>query len=271
MKPVTRRILNAIALLGWSGLILYFHASGRMVKYLAPDFRMIALLGALGLLVTGGMILFTARKEVTCGHDHDSQDGCHSHEETDVHPWIALLLLLVPAGLSAVWTQDQYSAATLQRKGLYDTPASTQVFLADSVPALSREEIENTHTKTPDGYFEFSLMDLFFSSGDRTLQGAIQGMKVETEGRWVDEKVRNPHGTRKRLYRLFMTCCAADSRAIPIILEFNAPPPSFPENGWVRVSGTMTFPMEDGRIQPVLVADHVLAAEPPFEETFLRN
>jgi hypothetical protein len=39
----------------------------------------------------------------------------------------------------------------------------------------------------------------------------------------------------------------------------------------VKVSGTMRFPMEDGVIQPLLVADRALAAEPPYEESFLRK
>jgi uncharacterized membrane protein YcgQ (UPF0703/DUF1980 family) len=94
---------------------------------------------------------------------------------------------------------------------------------------------------------------------------------VQTDGRWIDEKLRNPNGTRKRLYRLFLTCCAADSRAMPIILEFDGPAPEFPENSWVRVSGTMRFPMEEGVLQPVLMVEHVVATEPPAEENFMRN
>jgi hypothetical protein len=144
-------------------------------------------------------------------------------------------------------------------------------FLASSLPPLTREEIEKSHRKTADGFYEFNLMELFFSTGDRELQSVIDGMKVETEGRWLEEKVRNPNGTRKRLYRLFMTCCAADSRAIPIVLEFGKTPPELPENGWVKVAGTMRFPLEEGVLQPLLVVERAVAAEPPFEESFLRK
>ncbi|NQX02720.1 hypothetical protein HQ447_18830, partial [bacterium] len=113
--------------------------------------------------------------------------------------------------------------------------------------------------------------ELYFSAGDREMQSLLDGLKVETEGRWMDEKIRNPHGSRKRLYRLFITCCAADSRPIPIVLEFGKTPPEFPENGWVRVSGTMRFLLEEGVLQPVLVVERVLAAEPPYEESFMRK
>ncbi len=273
MKPGLRRILFSLAILVWSAVLLYFHATGRVSKYLAPDFRPLALLGGLGLAVLGLFNLCTAGRAADCGHDHGGGDSCgHDHETSDLHPLVALLLMVLPVGLSVAWTKDEYSAAALSRKGLYDAPsASTPAFLAAAMPPLTREEIEKSHRKTADGFYEFSLMELFFATGDRELQSAIDGLKVETEGRWVEEKTRNPQGTRKRLYRLFITCCAADSRAIPIVLEFGKTPPEFPENGWVKVAGTMRFPLEEGVLQAVLTVDRVMAAEPPYEESFLRK
>jgi uncharacterized repeat protein (TIGR03943 family) len=263
----------SLAVLLWSAVLLYFHASGRITKYLAPDFRPIAFAGGLGLAVMGLFNLLTSGQRAGCGHDHgdDGVDGC-DHESGDIHPMAALLLMVLPVGLSVAWTRDEYSPAALARKGLYDSPAQAgSAFLSTVMPPLTREMIERSHRKTADGYYEFSLMELFFATGDREMQSIIDGMKVETEGRWMDEKMRNPGGTRKRLYRLFITCCAADGRAIPIVLEFNGPPPDLPENGWVKVSGTMSFPLEDGMLQPVLVADRAAAAEPPYEESFLRR
>ena len=188
-----------------------------------------------------------------------------------MNPVTALLIMVLPVVMASIWTKDEYSPNALARKGLYDSPASAATFLATAMPPLTREEMEKTHRKTPDGFYEFNLMELFFATGDRELQNAISGLKVETEGRWVEEKVRNPNGTRKRLYRLFITCCAADSRAVPIVLEFGSQPPEYPENEWVKVAGTMTFPLEEGLIQPVLQVERVLAAEPPYEESFMRN
>ena len=273
MNPRTRRILFSIAVLCWSAVLLYFYSSGRINKYLAPDFRVITFAGGLGLAVLGLFNLLTAGQQAGCGHDHSGgEDDPHDHENSDMHPLTAVVLMLLPVGLSVAWTKDEYSAAALARKGLYDSPsAHTAPFLAASMPSLTLEEIEKTHRKTADGYLEFSLMELFFSTGDREVQTLVDGLKVETEGRWMDEKMRNPNGSRKRLYRLFITCCAADSRAIPIILEFGKAPPDFPENGWVKVSGTMRFPLEEGVIQPVLTVDRAMASEPPYEESFMRN
>jgi uncharacterized repeat protein (TIGR03943 family) len=273
MNPKTRRILFSVAVLVWSGVLLYFHASGRINKYLAPDFRPVAFMGGLGLAVLGIFNLLTAGQSTGCGHQHGPGDHAeHDHESSDVHPLAAFFLMVIPVLLSVAWTKDAYSASALGRKGLYDKPTDMNTsFLAAAMPPITREMIEQSHRKTPDGYYEFNLMELFFATGDREMQSVIEGMKVETEGRWVEEKSRNSNATRKRLYRLFMTCCAADSRAIPIVLEFGESPPEMPENGWVKVAGTMTFPIEEGSIQPLLKAERTLAAEPPFEESFLRQ
>ena len=114
-------------------------------------------------------------------------------------------------------------------------------------------------------------MELFFATGDRELQNLISGLEVETEGRIVEEKANNESGTRMRLYRMFMTCCVADSRAIPIILEFGKEPPMLPENGWVKIAGKMTFPEENGMLRAVLEVERATAAEVPLEEKFLRR
>jgi uncharacterized repeat protein (TIGR03943 family) len=272
MNAPLRRILFSTAVLSWSAALLYFHASGRINKYLAPDFRIIALLGGLGLAVLGCFNILTASRLADCGHDHGDDGDPHDHEGQDGNPWISMWLMVVPLVLAVCWTKDAYSADTLSRKGLYDAPSDvSSLFLSANIPPLTREYIEKNHDRSEDGYYDFNLMELFFATGDREMQSVIDGMKVETEGRWVEEKANNPKGTRKRLYRLFMTCCIADSRAVPVILEFGKEPPNFPDNDWVRVSGTMRFPLEEGTLQAVIMVDHVIAANPPVEESFLRK
>lgn len=269
MSAVVRRISFSLAVLFWAGSLLYFYGSGRIVKYLAPDFREIALVGGLGLAVLGLFNLLTAFQQADCGHDH-GEEG-HDHEGGDMNPFTALLLMVVPVALSVAWTKDTFSQATLARKGLYDDAgaADSSVFLSSVLPALTMEEIESSHRRTSDGFLEFSLIELYFATGDRELQDLIGGLKVETEGRIIEEQVNNEAGTRMRLYRMFMTCCVADSRAIPIILEFGGEPPLLPENGWVKVAGTMSFPEEDGTLRAVLTVERATAADVPAEEKFL--
>jgi uncharacterized repeat protein (TIGR03943 family) len=275
MNPKVCRILFSLAVLSWAAALLYFHASGRIVKYLAPDFRIIALVGGLGLAVLGCFNLLTAGQEAGCGHDHgDGEDAsCHDHESSDIHPLLACVLMVLPLAASVAWTKDEYSAAALSRKGLYDSPQNMSAsFLSAAMPPITREEIEKGHRKTADGFYEFNLMELYFATGDREMQQAMDGLKAETEGRLLEERKANSQGTRKRLYRLLMTCCAADSRAIPIVLEYgNSPLPSIAENEWVKVAGTINFPMEDGLLQPILSVERTVESEPPFEESFLRN
>ena len=270
MSPRNRRILFSLALLIWSGVILYFYASGRIVKYLAPDFRLLALLGGLGLAVLGLFNLLTAGQQADCGHDHGGEGDPHDHESGDMHPLTAFVLMILPLGLSVAWTKDKYSEAAVSRKTMTVEEAKSP-FMASMLGPITREDIEKNHRKTADGYYEMSLMELFFSSGDPELQKALTGLKVQTEGRWTEEKADNANGTRKRLYRMFVTCCAADSRAIPIVLEFGKEPPEFPDGGWVKVSGTITFPTGKMGVQPVLEVEQSLAAEEPYEESFMRN
>jgi uncharacterized repeat protein (TIGR03943 family) len=270
MNPTLRRVLFSLSVLLWAGAILYFYGSGRMMHYLVSDFRPIALVGGLGLAVMGSFNLLTSRRTASCGHDHADE---HDHEGGDMNPFASLILMVAPVGLSMIWTIDEFSQATLARKGLYDdAPNPTEnAFFSTMLPPLTMEEIEKGHRRTADGYLEFNLMELFFATGDRELQGLLNGLQIETEGRIVMEKVNNPYGTRMRLYRIFMTCCAADSRAIPIVLEFGKEPPVLPENGWVKVAGKMTFPEENGTLQAVLEVDRATAAEAPPEDKFMRN
>lgn len=268
MKAVLQRILFSTATLGWATVLLAFYANGRLLKYLAPDFRPICLVGGLGLAVLGFFVLLTARHSASCGHDHGAGDS-HDHETPDVNPIASFLILLVPLALAVAWTKDSYSEAALSRKGLYDTPKSSQ-FLAASLPPLTREEIEKNRRKTPEGALEFSLMELFFASGDSEMTAVMDGLKVETEGRIMEDK-KGPGPQRKRLYRLFMTCCVADSRAIPIVVEWKDAPPPVTENAWMKVRGIMRYPNENGQVQPVLEVEQAIEVEAPPEEAFQRK
>jgi len=272
MNPVARRILFSLAVLTWSAALLYFYMSGRIQRYLAPDFRWIAFCGGLGLAVLGLFNLLTARHQAGCGHGGECSGHDHDHEASDLHPFTAVLLMVVPLALAWTWTKDGYSQQTLARKGLYDAPTpGASSFMSLSMPPISRADIEQHQPKSPDGNYRFNLMELFFATGDVATQGAIDGLRVETEGRWIAEKNFNPNGTRMRLYRLYMTCCVADSRAIPVSLEFGRTPPKFQDHAWVRVTGVIRFLTENGTTHPVIEVERVLATPPPPEETFLRQ
>jgi uncharacterized repeat protein (TIGR03943 family) len=269
VNPKFQRVIFSFALLAWGGVLVYFYATGRITKYLAPDFRPLSLAGGLGLLVVGLFNLLTAGQQASCGHDHGPDDS-HDHESLDVHPLAAFLILLVPLSLGVAWTKDSFSIGSLTRKGLMDSPADSNSMLLGSImPKLTKEIIEKQHPKNAAGYHEFGLMELFFSSGDPEMRELVAGMLVETEGRIV----KDPDGpaNQRRLYRLFITCCAADSRAIPIIVRFKGEVPAVEENAWMKLSGTMRYPDEGEGYVPVLEVDHAAEAAAPAEESFMRG
>mgnify|MGYP005846354771 CR=1 FL=1 len=267
-SPILSRCLHAIALMTWGVVLVYFYLSDRLTKYLAPEFLPISFAGGLAMIVIGLFILLTARQPTECGHDHGPEDT-HDHESLDIHPIGAALIMIVPLLLSTAWTQDRFSEATLNRKGLQDSPSRARSLVTGLQP-LTREIIERQHPKNENGYRPFPLMELFFTSAEPETRALVEGMSVVTEGRMVIDSGK-PH-TRRRLYRLFVTCCAADSRPIPIIAEFTKlKPPDIEENTWMTLSGTISFPDEgDGPI-PVIRVEFAEQTEAPFQESFMRG
>lgn len=271
VKLKFQRILFSLIVLVWAAVMLYFYTSGRIGKYLAPDFRPLALYGGLGLAVMGLFVLLTAGEDASCGHDHSEGDP-HDHEASEMHPLTSMCFMLAPLLFAVASTKDGFSVQALSRKALFDAPLNNSVFLSKDLPPLTMEEIEKTHRKNEAGFYEFNLMELYFAVGDPELQKLIDGMKVETEGRLVMEKESNESGKRRRLYRLFITCCAADARAVPIILDFGDQEiPTIEENAWVKVAGTVTFPVERGTTQIVVQTTICEPKDAPWEESFMRN
>ena len=205
----------------------------------------------------------------TCGHDHGPDDA-HDHESLDLHPLAAIAIMIIPIWLCTTWTKDGFSITALTRKGLNDTPAEAgSLFLSSILPPLTKEIIEAQHPANSDGYRPFPLMELFFSSADPEMRELVGDMKVVSEGRLLPD----PDSDKQqfRLYRLFITCCAADSRPVPIIARFPNGAPEVEPNSWISLSGTITYPDEGEGHIPVLVVDFATAKEAPMEESFMRG
>ena len=136
MKPRTRRILFSLAVLVWSAVLLYFHASGRINKYLAPDFRPIAFAGGLGLAVLGLFNLLTAGQKADCGHDHGDGEDAHDHESGDLHPLDRAAADDRAGGLVGRLDQGRVfrRRAGAARGSMTRPPTITTPFLASSMP-----------------------------------------------------------------------------------------------------------------------------------------
>ena len=83
----------------------------------------------------------------------------------------------------------------------------------------------------------------------------------------MPDTANNAGGKRFKAVRMFMTCCAADARPVATLVECETLP-NLPEMTWVKVTGTATFPIENGRRIAVLKAERVEKSSPP-DETML--
>ncbi len=253
MSLLLQRYAFSLAAITWGVVSVYFYASGRITEYISDNFQLYCLIGGLALIVLGLFTLLTAKDEASdCGHDHGDEGCGHNHEESDLHPIVALAVMVVPLLVCSFITPDKYSLNALARKGLNDAPPPMRSFFSGPLPPYTMEYLEKTKTQTKDGFFRMPLMEVYFGGSDEKMREVLDGLPVALEGRVVPATVRNPNGTRLKLYRLFMTCCAADSRPIPAVLEFGKEAPTFGSDEWYNVTGTLRYLPEGGAMMPVV-------------------
>jgi uncharacterized membrane protein YcgQ (UPF0703/DUF1980 family) len=65
---------------------------------------------------------------------------------------------------------------------------------------------------------------------------------------------------------MFMYCCAADSRPVATVSR-SRQDAGLPEMTWIKIIGTPSFPVENGRRVSVLKAEKVEKTDPPEEAT----
>lgn len=243
--------------------MLSFYNSDVIDAYIDQKFQISLLLGGLGCMVVGLFNALTYRVEAGCGHNHEQEEGhAHDHEESDIHPIIALILVIVPLLLCVSWTEHKIDEALIEKKSSKDIDPASMRFLAD-LPPFTKETLEQTRQKSADGFYQLNLIELFYSAGDSELERVFTGLNFETEAMIRPEPNRNPNGNRMRLYRLFMTCCAADMKPIPVSIEFENELPNFEQNSWVKVGGEMFYETIEGVTYPVLKVKRIEATNAP--------
>lgn len=247
----------------WGAVLIYFYQHEKLQIYIAAKFHIYVLIGGLAALVIGLFNLATINVKADCGHDHgddDDVDGCghdhgaeagggHSHD-SDLNPFAALCLIALPLFFSIYTTEHSLSDEYAESLSGADVDAQTFNFI--DIPPFTLETLEQSRDKTVDGEFKLNLLELFYTAGDTEQMVVFDGLSVETEAKLRNEPNRNDSGKRMRLYRLFMTCCAADMKAIPLSIEFDGELPDISHHSWVRVAGTMSYEEVDGVVYPVL-------------------
>ena len=122
-------------------------------------------------------------------------------------------------------------------------------------------------TRTPDGRIVAEVLDLLYAAQDNALRKDFENKAVVLVAQLMPDTANNASGKRFKAVRMFMTCCAADARPVATLVESDTPP-GLPEMTWVKVTGTATFPIENGRRIAVLKAERVEKSAPP-DETML--
>jgi hypothetical protein len=123
-----------------------------------------------------------------------------------------------------------------------------------SYGSFTLADLEAQVPKSKDGNFMLEVTELYYTAGDKEVQGVLTGQSVETIAQVLPEKVNNDKGTRLRLFRMLVQCCAADARPYSIPVEFGKAAPQFKDMTWVKVVGKMSFQQEGGQTVPVLEA-----------------
>ena len=88
---------------------------------------------------------------------------------------------------------------------------------------------------------------------------------METIAQVMPEKVNNDAGTRLRIFRLLVQCCAADARPYSVPVDFGKEAPEMKEMTWVKVVGTISFPEEGGQVVPLIQATSIEEAPEPAD------
>ncbi|MDG2487408.1 MAG: hypothetical protein P8M65_06850 [Roseibacillus sp.] len=263
-KATFNQIISSLATISWGGVPVYLYTRGLIGEYLSESFHVIALSGGLAMIVLGLFNLLHARRQVGCGHDHSHEhDHGHDHDHHEQNPVAAICLMIIPVMLCTGFTKHEYSKEALRWKGLYKQRTLKSLYSTYNTE-FTRELLEKRTPKTSEGNFLLQLTELYWSAGDEKIMKIYDGLPAQLEGRLIEEEpTLNPDNTRKRLYRVVMTCCAADAQVLGVPLEFSTSLPALADKTWITARGKVAFELIDGQHFAYLSDCEVEATEPP--------
>ncbi len=277
--------LPCATLAAWSSVLLYFYFSGRITAFLIPTFRPYVLIAGVVLGAMAAMFLFQSAEAQCC-----SDDECgHPMSRMATGKVLTFLILLLPISVAAFFSPDAFGKAAIENRGIItdasalgaapareavsqpvESPLPSNNPATESTPPGPAAQPEPTPgdylQRTPDGHIMAEVLDLLYAAQDNALRGDFEGKMVELVGQLMPDKSTGG-GKRFKAVRMFMTCCAADARPVATLVEAEKLP-DFPEMTWIKITGTATFPTENGRRTAVLKAEKIEKSGPP-EETML--
>ncbi len=296
MNEKTLRALSSITLLVWGGVLLFFSLSGRIHSFLHPNFRPGAMIAGFALVILAGTYLWAtskSRRHATdcCGHDHKDDSsgpcspglgkspGCCGHDHAGQAAGsrvFSFLILLLPMIAAVVASPDAFGLSTMRNRGIITDlaglggagPSRSGDYLpmpgqgADGVFGDPQASVSDYLPRNAKGHIRAEVVDLIFGTDDEVIRKDFEGNVIEVTGQMFTATENNPGGTRFKLVRMFMMCCAADARPVAIFVE-NQPGAEVREMGWVKVTGKASFPVASGQRIVVIEATTIEPVEKP--------
>ena len=270
------RWLPCATLAAWSSVLLYFYFSGRITSFLIPTFRPYVLLAGLVLAAMAAVFVFQPADAECC-----SNDECgHPMSRLATGKILTFLILLLPISVAAFFSPDAFGKAAIENRGIItdasalgaaptreaiSQPVESPLPTQPGAPAAPPEPSPGDYLqRTPEGHIVAEVLDLLYAAQDTTLRGDFEGKTVELVGQLMPDKSADAGGKRFKAVRMFMTCCAADARPVATLVEAEKLP-ELPEMTWIKITGTATFPTENGRRTALLKATKVEKSGPPEE------
>jgi uncharacterized repeat protein (TIGR03943 family) len=298
MKALFSRWLPCVTLTTWSAVLIGVFVSGRVKDLLAPEFRIGVLLAGVVMGVMAlAFLLFPA--DASCC---SSAECGHSLSRLASGKVLTFLILLLPISAAAMFSPEGFSSNLVKNRGIITDiallpsaarpsgapkPVDLPLPTRDTVPADAQApgttasappagipEVQTNVTqpaapgdylaRTPEGRIVTEVLDLLYAAQDNALRADFENKPVELIGQLMPDTTNNAKGNRFKAVRMFMTCCAADARPVATLVESDTKP-EMPEMSWIKITGTATFPIENGKRIAVLKADKIEATKPPEE------
>lgn len=294
MNKLYSRWLPCATLAAWSTILLYFYFSGRLAAFLHPMFRPYVLIAGLVMAAMTLVFVFFPADADCCS----SAECGHGLSRLASGKILTFFVLLLPVTAAAVFSPDGFGKNAVLNRGIItdladlrspaaqknqpitapdlplptNTPTDATAAATPPPPTPAATDPANTQApppqdylqRTPDGRIVAEVLDLLYAAQDTALRKDFDNKPVELVGQLMPDTSNNASGKRFKAVRMFMTCCAADARPVATLFEIEQKP-ELPEMTWIKVTGTATFPIENGRRIAVLKAERVEKCEPPAE------
>jgi uncharacterized repeat protein (TIGR03943 family) len=297
MNKLFTRWLPCLTLATWSAILIGFYVTGRVRDLLAPEFRLGVLIAGIVMAAMSLIFLFFPADASCC-----SSASCgHSLSRLASGKVLTFLILLLPITTAAMFSPESFSSNVVKNRGMITdasalgarprsgapaapelplptkdpTPAdraATATAQTPPAPAAAAQPSQQPPAPAPGDYLQrtaegtiiVEVLDLLYAAQDNALRKDFEGKPVQLIGQLMPDTSNNASGHRFKAVRMFMTCCAADARPVATLVEA-AQMPTMAEMSWIKITGTATFPIENGRRIAVLKSDKIEATKPPDE------